>query len=149
MRKRGGPVPEFVGLSPRDERLRRSPRDNHRLNFVTNITGAVFIDANRASPELGRKVHGKPLVYLDGAPMSQKLLAIIDSMVKLYTGNTPGPKRATRSATSSSSRSDVTQPNPISPEWIDLYFTRARMCVVDSLLKCHSRTSRIIFRGKR
>jgi cysteine desulfurase / selenocysteine lyase len=36
-------------------------------------------------PILGRKVHGKPLVYLDNAATSQKPQAVIDSLVRYYT----------------------------------------------------------------
>jgi cysteine desulfurase/selenocysteine lyase len=38
----------------------------------------------RDFPVLGRKVHGKPLIYLDSAATSQKPQIMIDSMVKLY-----------------------------------------------------------------
>jgi cysteine desulfurase/selenocysteine lyase len=38
----------------------------------------------RDFPVLGRKVHGKPLIYLDSAATSQKPQVMIDSMVKLY-----------------------------------------------------------------
>src|SRR5215471_16934018 len=39
----------------------------------------------RDFPILGRKVHGKPLVYLDNAATAQKPQAVIDVLVAYYT----------------------------------------------------------------
>ncbi|MBI3333706.1 MAG: cysteine desulfurase [Candidatus Omnitrophica bacterium] len=36
-------------------------------------------------PILGRKVHGRPLVYLDNAATSQKPLAVVEALVEFYT----------------------------------------------------------------
>ena len=39
----------------------------------------------RDFPVLQRKVHGKPLVYLDNAATSQKPQAVIDTLVRYYS----------------------------------------------------------------
>ena len=39
----------------------------------------------RDFPVLGRKVHGRPLVYLDSAATSQKPKAMIDRIVEVYS----------------------------------------------------------------
>jgi cysteine desulfurase/selenocysteine lyase len=48
---------------------------------ATPDVGAIRVDF----PILGRRVHGKPLVYLDNAATTQKPQAVIDRLVRYYT----------------------------------------------------------------
>ena len=48
-------------------------------------TNGFDVERARADfPILSRKVHGKPLVYLDSAASAQKPRAVIDAMTKFY-----------------------------------------------------------------
>ncbi|HEX7580089.1 MAG TPA: aminotransferase class V-fold PLP-dependent enzyme, partial [Thermoanaerobaculia bacterium] len=46
-------------------------------------------------PILGRKVHGRPLVYLDSANTTQKPLAVLDRMDRYYRDENANIHRAT------------------------------------------------------
>ena len=51
----------------------------------TSITGGYDIEKIRSDfPILSRKIHGKPLVYLDSAASAQKPKVVIDALVSAY-----------------------------------------------------------------
>ena len=52
---------------------------------VTSMTGGYDIEKIRSDfPILSRKIHGKPLVYLDSAASAQKPKVVIDALVSAY-----------------------------------------------------------------
>ena len=53
--------------------------------MATNMTGGYDIEKIRSDfPILSRKIHGKPLVYLDSAASAQKPKVVIDALVTAY-----------------------------------------------------------------
>ena len=54
-------------------------------SMTTNMTGGYDIEKIRSDfPILSRKIHGKPLVYLDSAASAQKPKVVIDALVSAY-----------------------------------------------------------------
>jgi len=54
-------------------------------SMATNMTGGYDIEKIRSDfPILSRKIHGKPLVYLDSAASAQKPKVVIDALVSAY-----------------------------------------------------------------
>ena len=54
-------------------------------SMTTNMTGGYDIEKIRSDfPILSRKIHGKPLVYLDSAASAQKPQVVIDALVSAY-----------------------------------------------------------------
>ncbi len=52
----------------------------------TRRSNSLDVERVRADfPILARKVHGKPLVYLDSAASAQKPQVVIDAMSRFYT----------------------------------------------------------------
>ena len=51
----------------------------------TSMTGEYDIEKIRSDfPILSRKIHGKPLIYLDSAASAQKPKVVIDALVSAY-----------------------------------------------------------------
>src|SRR5215213_5574792 len=56
---------------------------NRRLK-KKNVTGLDIARIRKDFPVLSRKVHGRPLIYLDSASTSQKPQAMIDRIAEIY-----------------------------------------------------------------
>ena len=55
------------------------------MNDATSMNGYDVQALRRDFPILSRKVHGRPLVYLDNAASAQKPKAVIDAMTEFLT----------------------------------------------------------------
>src|SRR5205823_5241574 len=72
--------------------LRRRPHEGGPTGVIK--TRALNADAARADfPILGRRVNGKPLIYLDSAATSQKPAVVIDTMDDYYRRYNANPHR--------------------------------------------------------